>query len=105
MKLPLERRLGRGVSHPLRAQLLAIPNPTPPGASELEEVLDEPLSNISYHVRELWLWGLIEVVGTERVRGATKTIYRGITKMQLTDDVFKGMPTATKDGIIIEDNT
>jgi hypothetical protein len=102
MKLPLERRLGRVMSHPLRAKLLAMLNTNPASASELEEILPEPLSNISYHVRELWLWGLTEVVDTEQVRGAMKTRYRGITKMQLTDDVFKGMPAETKDGIIIE---
>jgi DNA-binding transcriptional ArsR family regulator len=101
-KLPFERRLGRAMSHPLRARLLAMLNTNPASASELEEILPDPLSNISYHVRELWLWGLVEVVSTEQVRGATKTRYRGITKMQLTDDVFKGMPTETKDGIIIE---
>ncbi len=102
MKLPFERRLGRAMSHPLRAKLLALLNTNPASASELEEILNDPLSNISYHVRELWLWGLIEVVNTEQVRGATKTRYRGITKMQLTDDVFKAMPTETKDGIIFE---
>jgi hypothetical protein len=102
IKLPLERRLGRAMSHPLRAKLLAMLNTNPASASELEEILPEPLSNISYHVRELWLWGLVEVVGREQVRGATKTRYRGITKMQLSDNVVKGMPAESKDGIIVE---
>jgi len=107
MELPLEQRLGRAMGHPLRATLLAKLNTKPAAASELEQDLKEagepvPLSNISYHVRELWRWGVVDVVSTHPVRGATKTVYRGITKMQLTDDVFKGMSAESQDGIAIE---
>jgi repressor of nif and glnA expression len=107
MELPLDQRLGRAVSHPLRATLLAKLNTNPAAASDLEQEFKEagapvPLSNISYHVRELWRWGLIEVVSTEPVRGATKTVYRGITKMQLSDDAFKAMSAESQDGIVIE---
>jgi Helix-turn-helix domain len=107
MELPLDQRLGRAMGHPLRATLLAKLNTSPAAASDLDQEFKEagepvPLSNISYHVRELWRWGLIEVVSTEPVRGATKTVYRGITKMQLSDDSFKAMSAESQDGIVIE---
>ncbi len=99
----LEERLAKAMSHPLRAKLLAMLNTQPASSSELDKQLDDvPLSNISYHVKELLGWELVEVVHKEQVRGATKTIYRGITKMQLDDDAWKKMSAEAKDGISIE---
>jgi hypothetical protein len=101
--LSLEERLGRAMSHPLRAKLLAMLNTTPASSSELEKLLDdEPLSNISYHVRELLDYKLIEPVRREQVRGATKTVYRGTTKMQLDNEAWLKMSDEAKDGISIE---
>src|SRR5215218_6730248 len=88
----LEERLAKAMSHPLRAKLLAMLNTNPASSSELDKQLpDVPLSNISYHVKELHGWILIEVVRKEQVRGATKTIYRGTTKMQLDDEAWLKM--------------
>lgn len=99
----LEERLARAMSHPLRAKLLAMLNTNPASSSELDKLLpDVPLSNISYHVKELFGWELIEVVRKEQVRGAMKTVYRGTTKMQLDDDAWKKMSAEAKDGISIE---
>lgn len=99
----LEERLAKAMSHPLRAKLLAMLNTNPASASDLENQLeDEPLSNISYHVKELLGWKLIEVVGKEQVRGALKTTYRGTTKMQLNNDAWLKMSGEAKDGISIE---
>jgi DNA-binding transcriptional ArsR family regulator len=101
--LSLEERLAKAMSHPLRAKLLAMLNTNPASSSELDKQLEDvPLSNISYHVKELLGWKLIEVVDKEHVRGALKTTYRGITKMQLDDEAWKKMSAEAKDGISIE---
>lgn len=99
----LEERLAKAMSHPLRAKLLAMLNTNPASSSELDKQLEDvPLSNISYHVKELLGWELIEPVRKEQVRGAMKTVYRGTTKMQLDDDAWKKMSGEAKDGISIE---
>lgn len=91
------------MSHPLRAKLLAMLNTKPASSSELEILLgDVHLSNISYHVRELLDFKLIEPVRTEQVRGATKTVYRGTTKMELDNEAWLKLSTEAKDGISIE---
>jgi hypothetical protein len=49
---------------------LAMLNTNPASSSELDKQLEDvPLSNISYHVKELLGWNLIEVVSKEQVRG------------------------------------
>jgi DNA-binding transcriptional ArsR family regulator len=99
----LEERLAKAMSHPLRAKILAMLNTNPASPSELDrQIPDQPLSNISYHVKELLGWKLIEVVHKEQVRGAMKTVYRGTTKMQLDDEAWLKMSAESKDGISIE---
>lgn len=101
--LTLEERLARAMSHPIRAKILAMLNTNPASASELQNQLEDVrLSNISYHVKELREWHLIEAVRTEQVRGAMKTVYRGTTKMQLDNDAWLKMSDAAKDGISVE---
>ena len=43
---------------------------------ELAELLSEPLSNISYHVRVLANCEALELVGTRAVRGSTQHFYQ-----------------------------
>jgi DNA-binding transcriptional ArsR family regulator len=80
-----ELRLARALNHPLRAEILSHINQEPMAAVELCERLDLPLSNISYHVRVLYELKCIEPIKEERIRGATKTTYRGCTRMLLDD--------------------
>lgn len=63
--------------HPLRWQILtamrAAPQQLSPNA--LQARLDQPLGNVSYHVRILADHGLIECVRTEPRRGALEHFY------------------------------
>lgn len=43
---------------------------------ELERLFECPLSNVSYHVRELEKLGVIEEIGSRQVRGANQHFYR-----------------------------
>lgn len=65
--------------HPLRWQILTemqsrklTPQASP---NELHRTLDQPLGNVSYHVRILAEHGLIECVRTEQRRGALEHYY------------------------------
>ena len=66
----------KALAHPLRVRALAILTEREASPSELAEELDEPLGNVSYHVRLLHDLGLIELVGTTPRRGAIEHHYR-----------------------------
>jgi DNA-binding transcriptional ArsR family regulator len=62
--------------HPLRRAILramAAQNPISP--RQISDALDQPLSNISYHVRVLAECGAVELVETEPVRGSMQHFY------------------------------
>lgn len=71
--------LARANTHPLRISILEIlelddgrclsPN-------DLSCELQMPLSNVNYHVTELYNAGLLELVDERPVRGATEHFYR-----------------------------
>ena len=71
--------LARANTHPLRISILEVleldggrclsPN-------DLSSELQVPLSNVNYHVTELFNAGLLELVDERPVRGATEHFYR-----------------------------
>jgi len=63
--------------HPLRRQILrAMSGGEATSPRELAERLDQPLGNLSYHVRVLARCGALELVDEKRVRGTTQHFYR-----------------------------
>lgn len=48
----------------------------PAETADIAEGLGEPVSRIAYHVKVLRHAGLIEEIGTRRVRGTIATLYR-----------------------------
>ena len=71
--------LARANTHPLRIsilEVLAMDNGRTLSPSDLSYELRMPLSNVNYHVTELYRTGLLELAGERRVRGATEHFYR-----------------------------
>lgn len=97
----LDKRLARALNHPLRTEIIAILSDTCASPREMADMLDEPLSNVSYHTKELLKLKCIEVVDEERVRGATKTRYRATTKMLLDTPDWERLGKAVRAGISI----
>jgi DNA-binding transcriptional ArsR family regulator len=64
--------------HPLRRQILReIGEEEEISPREISERLDEPLSNVSYHVRVLADCAAVTLVRTRPVRGSMQHFYRG----------------------------
>ncbi len=97
----LDKRLARALNHPLRTEIIAILSDTCASPREMADMLDEPLSNVSYHTRELLKLKCVEVVAEERVRGATKTTYRATTKMLLDTPDWAQLGKAVRAGVSI----
>jgi len=65
----------QGFGHPIRIRALAlIEGERSPG--DLAEVLGEPLGVVSYHMRMLRDYGLVELTRTEPRRGALQHFYQ-----------------------------
>jgi DNA-binding transcriptional ArsR family regulator len=91
-ELPLKQRLLKGLSHSLRAQILAFMNERAWSPRELQRELDEGLSQVSYHVKVLHDYDLIELTGTEPRRGAVEHFYRAVERAFVPSGMAKHIP-------------
>lgn len=65
------------LKHPTRRQILrTMSQEETTSPRELAERLEQPLGNLSYHVRVLVKYGALELVREQKVRGATQHFYR-----------------------------
>ena len=95
----LDSRMAKALAHPLRVQLLTALNEGVASPNELAKRLNEPLTNVSYHVRMLHDLGCIELVETEPRRGALEHYYRAIVRPFFADRDWKKLPKNTRGSI------
>ena len=95
----VDSRLAKALAHPLRVQLLAALNEGVASPNELAKRLDEPLTNVSYHVRMLHDLGTIELVETEPRRGALEHYYRAVVRPFFADREWKRLPRNARGSI------
>jgi predicted transcriptional regulator len=67
----------KALRHPLRRELLRrfVAATQPLSPTELAASMERPLSNLSYHVRELAKFGAVEIVEEEKRRGSVAHFY------------------------------
>jgi DNA-binding transcriptional ArsR family regulator len=87
------------LAHPLRVQLLAALNEGVASPNELAKRLEEPLTNVSYHVRMLSDLGCIELVETEPRRGALEHYYRAVVRPFFGERDWKKLPKNARGSI------
>jgi hypothetical protein len=80
-------------------QLLAGLNEGVASPNELAKKLDEPLTNVSYHVRMLHDLGCIELVETEPRRGALEHYYRAVVRPFFGERDWKRLPKNARGSI------
>jgi DNA-binding transcriptional ArsR family regulator len=95
----VDSRMAKALAHPLRVQLLAALNEGVASPNELAKKLNEPLTNVSYHVRMLHDLGCIELVETEPRRGALEHYYRAIVRPFFADRDWKRLPKNARGSI------
>ncbi len=81
----------KSLSHELRVEILAILTERMASPNELAKMLDEGLSQVSYHVTVLKNYERIELVKTEPRRGAVEHYYRATSKTLLPSKTWRGM--------------
>lgn len=101
-KLALKERLLKAMAHPLRVRILAYMNDRPWSPSELSDELAEGLSQVSYHVKVLKDFELIELVKTMPRRGAVEHYYRAIERVFMPSSITKQFPKSAQRGMYMD---
>lgn len=95
-QLPVDQRLMKGLSHPLRVKILTLINERPWSPRELQRELNEGLSQISYHVKVLRDFELIELVRTEPRRGAVEHFYSPVQRIIVPEGMSVALPKSAR---------
>ncbi len=89
-------RLARALSHPLRQRILAALGARVASPSDLADELGEPLGDVAYHVKRLVEHDCVELVRTERRRGAVKHFYTARRWLGVADPEWQALPVAER---------
>ena len=93
-------RYVKALSHPLRVRILALLQERTASPRELAEWLDATLGTVSYHVRTLHDFGLIELVKTTQVRGAIAHHYKASIRPTVDDAAWASAPPIAKQAAV-----
>ncbi|HEX6456506.1 MAG TPA: winged helix-turn-helix domain-containing protein [Solirubrobacterales bacterium] len=72
--------LVKALNHPVRVKALTILTERIASPKEISELIEMPLSNVSYHVRVLDELGLVEIMEEESVRGSVAHYYKAVER-------------------------
>ncbi|HET7588564.1 MAG TPA: helix-turn-helix domain-containing protein [Solirubrobacterales bacterium] len=72
--------LVKALNHPVRVKALTILTERIASPKEIAEIVDIPISNVSYHVRVLDELGLVEIMEEENVRGSVAHFYKAVDR-------------------------
>src|ERR1700742_3204732 len=89
----IEDVVGYAVSHRTRVQILIILNQGTYCATELSDIIGEPINTVSNHLKELADGGAIEIAETKKRRNFFQHFYRAISiPMHSRDDLIAMHP-------------
>ena len=93
-------KLARAYAHPLRIQILGLLDNRTASPRQIAAELGAPLSNTAYHVRQLVLLGLVELVSRTARRGAIEHHYTAKVRPTITDEGWAELPSIVKRAIV-----
>jgi DNA-binding transcriptional ArsR family regulator len=95
-KRTIEDALSYAVAHRIRIEILCLLNEAVYSASELSELLHEPLTTLSHHLKEMLRSGSIEVAEVKKVRNTDQHFYRAVELPEVSDEEAAALPPAVK---------
>ena len=95
-------QLAAAMSHPTRVSLMGALLEGPASPRQLAIAIDEPLNNVTYHVRQLRDLGCIELDRTERRAGGRvlERFYRTSARSYFDDDAWEELGDKERLGLI-----
>ncbi|HET9198679.1 MAG TPA: helix-turn-helix domain-containing protein [Solirubrobacterales bacterium] len=92
----------KAMSHPLRASILRILVERTASPAEMARELDEELSNVSYHTKQLVGFECAELVSTRPVRGALEHFYRATERHLIDTEEWEELDPVMAEGLVCE---
>ena len=92
----------KAMSHPLRASILRILLERTASPAEMARELDEELSNVSYHTKQLVEFECAELVSTRPVRGALEHFYRATERHLIDTEEWDELDPVIAEDILCE---
>ncbi len=92
----IEEAVAYAVGHRIRIEALSILNEGTASPNEIAKLIDEGVSKVGHHIKELAESGCIEFVGTAQRRGATEHFYRAVERPFISDEEARELPPETK---------
>jgi len=89
---PIDQRLVRALSHPLRIRILDVLTERIASPNWLSEQLEANLSHVAYHTRTLERCGCLRLVDTAQRRGATEHFYKASASSFVGDRAWRRVP-------------
>lgn len=101
----IEEVVAYALGHRIRVYVLTILNEGTYTPDEIARIIEEPLPNVSHHIRELLDAGSIELAKTERVRNTNQHYYRAVEMPFYSDEEMMAMTPAQRQvtyGLILQ---
>jgi DNA-binding transcriptional ArsR family regulator len=92
----------KAMGHPLRAAILRILADRTASPAEMARELDEDLSNVSYHAKQLVEFECAELVSTRPVRGALEHFYRATDRHLIDTEEWEELDPVMAENIVCE---
>jgi DNA-binding transcriptional ArsR family regulator len=92
----------KAIGHPLRAEVLRILTERTASPAEMARELDEELSNVSYHTKQLVEFECAELVSTRPVRGALEHFYRATERPLIDAEEWDELDPVMAENMICE---
>ena len=92
--------IAKAYAHPLRIEIMGLLDNRVASPTRIAAELGTPLSNTSYHVRQLAGMGLVKLVGRRQKRGSVEHFYTAVVRPRLADHVWARIPPIVKRAII-----
>jgi DNA-binding transcriptional ArsR family regulator len=93
--------LVKALAHPLRVQIIGTLEHRTASPSELAAELEQPLGNVSYHMRRLEKLGLIALEAETRRRGSIEHHYRLVSRPTISDEGWAQTPSIVKEALTL----
>jgi DNA-binding transcriptional ArsR family regulator len=107
-KKSIEEVVGYAVSHRIRVHILIVLNEGTYTATQIAQIIDEPLNNVSNHVRELVDAGSIELVKVEPKGNVLQHYYRAVEMPFYSDEEAAAMTPEQRQvtaGLVVQSMT
>ena len=92
----------KAMSHPLRASILRLLTERTASPAEMARELDEELSNVSYHTKQLVEFECAELVSTRPVRGALEHFYRATERHLIDTEDWEELDPVIAEDLVCE---